>query len=270
MQYLYNSWPEFSADVAAATHVLLLSDYDGTLSPIVSRPEDAVLPAGVRDTLAALARRPDFSVGVISGRSLAETRSLVNIDDIYYAGNHGLEIEGPDLSYINPKAQAAGTVIKDLAAWFATELAGIGGVIIQDKGLSLSVHYRLVKEAEEGAVTDTVQRLTAPLVDAGKIRVFTGKKVWEVRPPIDWHKGKAVETIAREITTLIGLKPLLLIYLGDDTTDEDAFRVLRRPRGWSIFIGERDAVSAAEYCLASPAEVAKFLADLAGLRQPDA
>ena len=259
MKHLFQSWEAFSQACRNVSHVLLFFDYDGTLTPIVSRPELAVLSPEVRDLLRALARKPKMTVGIITGRSLSEIKSMVAIEGIYYSGNHGLEIEGQGLNYISPIAETAMVTMKELARVFARELADIDGVIIQEKGLSLSVHYRLVKESEEGSVAETFRRVTTPLRSDGKIKVFSGKKVWEVKPPIEWNKGKAVEKIAAEIKTVLNLKQALTVYLGDDNTDEDAFKILHRPEGWSIFVGGENTSSAAEYYLDSPSEVAEFL-----------
>jgi len=266
MQYLFDSWPELSADIKAAPHLLLLSDYDGTLTPIVGRPEEAVLSPGVREKLRALARKPSASVGIISGRSLSELKGMVAIEGIYYAGNHGLEIAGPGLKYVHPQAEAARATMQKLAAQLAEALENIDGVIIQEKGLSVSVHYRLAKPENEDAVTSAVKRVTAPHVDKGEIRVYPMKKVWEIRPPVNWDKGKAVEFIGSEIKANFKLPRLLTIYLGDDTTDEDAFKVLCRPEGWSIFVGEANPSSSADYFLSSTAEVGEFLSRLIELR----
>ena len=266
MEHLFQSWQAFTADLKAAPHTLLLSDYDGTLTPIVSRPEEALLSPEVRDKLSVLAEKPTVSVGIVSGRSLSDTRAMVGLDSIYYAGNHGLEIEGPGISYISQQAEVARITIRELAGELAAALGNIAGVIIEDKGLSLSVHYRLVEEAEVGLVAEIYDRITAPLLDEGKVRLTSGKKVYEVRPPIDWHKGKAVETITREIKDLLKLERLLTVYLGDDTTDEDAFKVLHRPEGWSIYVGGENASSKAAYYLNSTDEVAEFLTRLIELR----
>ena len=266
MEHLFKSWSEFSAGCDAAPHILLLSDYDGTLTPIVGRPEEALLSQDVRDKLSTLALKPTCTVGIISGRSLTEIKSMAAIEGIYYAGNHGLEIEGPGLTYVNQETKEAEAVMKDLVGQLTAALGNIDGIIIQDKGLSVSVHYRLVKPENEDTVAETVHRLTAPLCDEGKIRVFSGKKVWEVRPPIDWDKGKAVESITREIKTLLKLEEVLTIYLGDDTTDEDAFKVIHRPGGWSIFVGGENPASVAEYFLNSTIEVEEFLSRLIELK----
>jgi trehalose-phosphatase len=264
VKHLFQSWQAFSADCRAAPHILLLADYDGTLAAIVGRPEDAVFPASVRQKLKELARKSETSVGVISGRSIEELKSLVAIEGIYYSGNHGLEIEGPGLRYLHPQAEAARVMMQDLAGQLAEALQNIDGVIIQEKGLSLSVHYRLAPDKED-TVTGAVKRITAPHVKKGEIKVYAMKKLWEIRPPLDWDKGKAVALIGREIRTRLNIPRLLTVYLGDDTTDEDAFRVLRRPEGWGIFVGEANRTSAADYFLNSTAEVEEFLGRLSEL-----
>ena len=266
MQYLFQSWESFSSDVKVASHVLLLSDYDGTLTPIVSRPEEAILSPAVREKLTALAQKPAFSVGIISGRPLSEVKALVGIDGIYYAGNHGLEIEGPGLNFINLEAKEAQATIKDLARHSSTKLSGIEGVIVEDKGLSLSIHYRLVKKSEEKVVAEIFRQITSPWLRDGRIKITSGKKVWEIRPPVDWHKGKAIETIMKEMKTVLGNGQWLTIYLGDDTTDEDAFKIIHRPQGWSIFVGEENPSSNADYFLNSTSEVTTFLSRLLELK----
>ena len=266
MQHIFKSWQSFSSDARSTSHIALLSDYDGTLTPIVSRPEEAILSPAVRDILTSLARKPTFSVGIISGRPLSEVKALVGIDRIYYAGNHGLEIEGPGLSFINPEAKEAQITIKELAQHFSTKLDGIEGVIVEDKGLSLSIHYRLVKKSDEKVVAEIFRQITSPWLRDGKIRVTSGKKVWEIRPPVDWHKGKAVETIMKEMKTVLGNGQWLTIYLGDDTTDEDAFKIIHQPQGWSIFIGEEKPSSNANYFLNSTSEVMTFLSRLLELK----
>ena len=255
MEHLFKVWKDFASQLEASSHVLLLSDYDGTLTPIVSRPEEAVLSPPVKEKLHILAKKPMYSIGIISGRSMEDLKKMVAIEGIYYAGNHGLEIEGPDIQYTSEPARAAQSLMKKLAGEMATALENVSGVIIEDKGLSLSVHYRLVSPEEENTVAETFRRLTHPLLGDSKIKVTSGKKVYEVRPPIDWHKGKAVDTIIKEIKTALDLEKILTLYLGDDTTDEDAFKALKLPEGWSIFVGGDNPLSAAEYYLYSTAEV---------------
>jgi trehalose 6-phosphate phosphatase len=265
MQYLFQVWQEFLKDYRAASHLLFLSDFDGTLAFIVGRPDEARMPASVKEKLEELARKLHTSVGVISGRSLKELKAMVGIEGIYYSGNHGLEIEGPGLNYVHPQAEAARATMKILAALLADELRHIEGIIIQEKGLSLSVHYRLVKPEKEGEVASIVKRITAPYIDKGEIRVYPMKKVWEIRPPVDWDKGKSVEFIGREVRNKLKLSRLLTIYLGDDATDEDAFKVLHRPDGWAVYVGGENKMSVASYFLSSTAEVEILLSRLLAL-----
>ncbi|GAG53251.1 unnamed protein product, partial [marine sediment metagenome] len=161
---------------------------------------------------------------------------------------------------------AAQTEMKDLARQFSAKLGSIEGVIVEDKGLGLSIHYRLVKKSEENVVAEIFHQITSPLLQEGKVKVSSGKKVWEVRPPIDWHKGKAVKTIMDEIRAFLKCEQLLTIYLGDDTTDEDAFRIIHRPEGWSIFVGPENPSSNADYFLNSASEVEDFLSRLLELK----
>jgi len=266
MKHLFQAWKDFSSVVEASPHMVLLSDYDGTLTPIVSRPEEALLSPRVEEKLYTLAQKPAYSVGIVSGRSMEDLKHMVSIDGIYYAGNHGLEIEGPHLRYISEPARAAQSLIKGMASEMVTALENVDGVIIEDKGLSLSVHYRLVSPEEEHIVAEVFRQLTRPLLNDGKIRVTSGKKVYEVRPPIDWHKGKAVEAIVREIKSAFNLEHVLTVYLGDDTTDEDAFKVLQRPNGWGIYVGGDNPLSAAEYYLDSTSEVEELLSRLIKLK----
>ena len=262
MQHLFQSWDSFSSSIRAASHILFLSDYDGTLTPIAGRPEEAFLSSGVKEKLRALAERPAVSTGIISGRRLSDVEALVGIEGIYYAGNHGLEIGGPGFTFVNEAAKATQGEMKSLAEQFCSGLAGIQGIIVEDKGLSLSIHYRLVRESEVEAASEILGQITAPGLRARKIKVTSGKKVWEVRPPMSRYEGKAVMTLRKEIRSAFRPRQLVTIYLGDDETDEDAFRVTHRPQSWSIFIGPENASSSAEYSLNSPSEVEVFLSRL--------
>jgi trehalose-phosphatase len=266
MEYLFQSWEPHASRLRAASHILFLSDYDGTLAPIVSRPEEAILSTTVRDKLCALTQKPGFSVGIISGRPLSEVKTLTGIDDIYYAGNHGLEIEGPGFEFIHPVAEATKAELKRLARQFSLKLRDIAGSFMENKGFSLSIHYRLVKAGEEKRVEETVHYVISPLLRDGKIKLTSGKKVWEIRPPIDWDKGKASEMIRQDLKKINGSGQMLTIYLGDDTTDEDAFRVIHREDGLSVFIGGENSSSKASYFLNSTSEVEDFLSRLLELK----
>jgi trehalose 6-phosphate phosphatase len=265
MEHLFAAWERLEAACRAAERVVVLADYDGTLTPIVGHPNEAVLSEDMRDRLILLASVPTITVGVISGRELTDIESRVAIGGLYYAGNHGLEMDGPGFRYINPEAEAARPFLRDLAVRLAESLVGIAGIVIQDKDLSLSVHYRLVAPEREDEVAGIVRGLTDPLVAAGTVRVFPGKKVWEVRPPVDWHKGRAVAAIREEVGRAFTAENILTVFLGDDVTDEDAFKVVLPPDGWSVYVGSPPPASAAPYYLESVAEVGELLDRLTGL-----
>jgi len=243
--------------LAAAHHILVLTDYDGTLTPIVERPDMATLSKDVGYLLEDLSHQSRLALGVISGRALADLKNKVMIKDIVYAGNHGLEIEGPGIAYVHPIAQEFRPILRAVHHFLTRALATIRGILIENKDLSLSIHYRLVEESE---VLD-VQRAVRLAVDGthGKARLAAGKKVYEVRPSVNWDKGKAIRLLIKEYGRTHTKCRLLPMYFGDDLTDEDGFRAIQDySNGISDFVGEQGQ-SAARYYLRSPAEVALFL-----------
>lgn len=238
---------------------MLLSDYDGTLTPIVDRPELAGLGPGTRKLLETLSRRRDLSVGIISGRSLTDLKQMVGLAGITYGGNHGLEIEGPRLSYLNPAAQELRPALGALHQALSDALGLIAGVWVEDKGLTLSVHYRQADEARAGEIGDILEQKAGPLQASGKVWIAGGKKVYEVRPALAWNKGEVVALLASRWRQAMGSTSWLPIFLGDDLSDEDGFRAVARLDGISILVSETNGASAARYFLRSPAEVERFL-----------
>jgi trehalose-phosphatase len=259
MRYLFDVWDEVAHHLKSAEHILLLSDYDGTLTPIVDKPELAILPRETKKLLRELAKNRRYTVGIISGRALADLKSKVDLDGIIYAGNHGLEIEGFGSSFLEPIAEEMRPFLQTLNQALSATLRGIKGVFVEDKGLTVSVHYRLVDDIEEGKLKDTFRKVTDTFNVMGKIRITQGKKVYEIRPPGDWDKGKAIAWLMAEWREVSGKSGALPVYLGDDLTDEDGFRMIERNHGISIFVGDEGLQSAARYFLKSPEEVAQFL-----------
>jgi trehalose-phosphatase len=259
MRYLFDVWGEVAHRLESANHILLLTDYDGTLTHIVDKPELATLPQEIRKLLRKLSKNRRYTVGIISGRALTDLKSVVGLEGIIYAGNHGLEIEGFGSSFLEPIAEEMRPFFNMLNLALSATLRGIKGAFVEDKGLTVSVHYRLVDDTEEGRVEDTFRKITDPLSMTGKIRITQGKKVYEIRPPVEWDKGKAIAWLTAKFREVRGNGGALPIYLGDDLTDEDGFKAIERDRGISIFVGEGDLQSAARYFLKSPEEVAKFL-----------
>ena len=265
MRYLFEDWAEIASRIRRAHRIFLLTDFDGTLTPIVERPEDAILSKEIRDSLASLAKNHRYMVGIISGRDLRDLMSRVGVAGVTYAGNHGLEIHGKGLSFVEPIAQGMQSLLRVLHHALSVAFRGIEGVFVEDKGLTLSIHYRMAKDREEDRIKEIVDRITGPLHAGGRVKVTTGKKVYEVRPPVAWDKGKAIEwLLARG-----GVRPgdnTWPVFVGDDVTDEDGFAVVNRRNGISVFVGEPAAVSRAVYYLPSPQEVGVLLTRLVDIR----
>lgn len=231
---------------------LLLLDYDGTLTPIRKRPELALLAPRRREFLRRLARRPNIKIAIISGRRLAEIKMLVNIPGLVYVGNHGFEIEIGRRTFIRPAARRFAATLKKIKAALSV-LRSIKGVIVEDKRYALSVHFRLVPAGRlkyfRGLFLKALRRWRR------KVKITSGKKVFEIRPPVDWDKGKAVKWLVRE------LKPgkYRPVYIGDDRTDEDAFRALKGV-GLSYKVG-KGGKSRADDRLGNVADVYRLLSN---------
>ncbi|PIS29040.1 trehalose-phosphatase [Candidatus Saganbacteria bacterium CG08_land_8_20_14_0_20_45_16] len=211
---------------------LLFFDFDGTLTPIVARPSLAKLGKDKLELLKNLAKIPAVTIAIISGRKLTTLKEKINIPGSYYVGNHGFEISGPKTNFVHPKAKEAKPLFKKILLELKKGLRGIKGIIIEDKGATLSLHYRCV----EGPKVAEVKRIFNKLAESwpkSKIKITEGKKVFEIRPKVKWDKGEAVRWLLKHLGFQKGDCP---IYIGDDTTDEDAFKVLAS-KGVTIKVG---------------------------------
>ncbi len=244
-------WPAI-AHRLRGRRVALFLDFDGTLSPIVGRPDDAALRGRVRRVLMKLAGR--CPIAVVSGRARADVASRIAVPALIYAGDHGFDISGPGLSLLPEIADADVEQSVAAAAQALTrQLSGIKGVIVEAKRFSVAVHYRLVDETDMASIDAAVAAVTN---EAPALRCFAGKKVYEIRPTAPWDKGNAVIWLLHVLG--LGTPNVVPIYIGDDTTDEDAFRALRG-RGITVLVARRSRPSFADYRLRDPDEVLWFL-----------
>ena len=247
-------------DLTTERQPAVFYDFDGTLSEIVEDPDSARLVDGAADALTSLSAA--CPVAILSGRDLADVRERIGLPGLWYAGSHGFELTGPDgTHHQNPEAAASIPVLAGAAADLADQLGHIPGVVVEHKRFGVAVHYR-------NAARDRVGEVAAAVRTAGQrtaLRVTTGREVIELRPNIDWDKGKTLHWVLDYIRDNEGAGPLLPIYLGDDITDEDAFDAVDDD-GIAILVrhsDDGDRATAARYALDDPDRVREFTERLA-------
>jgi len=256
MRYLFDDWDKIKKNLNNKFIALFL-DYDGTISPIVDKPERAFISKETKQLLWKLLKSPRCKLAIISGRALKDIKKKVNIPGIVYVGNHGLEINGPKIRFESPISLRYKAILKQIKSDLIKKLSSIKGVILEDKGLSLSIHYRLVDKKYITKVKAIVQEATILYAIRNKIKIKPGKKVLEIRPPLEWDKGKTVLWLLGGQKFALGDKPIMPIYIGDDISDEDAFMALRK-KGLTICVGIPKS-SKAKYYLKDTKEVLEFL-----------
>ncbi|GAA4925789.1 trehalose 6-phosphate phosphatase [Actinomycetospora succinea] len=239
-------------------------DYDGVLTPIVPRPEDAVMTDGMRAILRSLAGR--CSVCIVSGRDRAVVEELSGVDDLVIAGSHGFDIWDPQRGAIEHEASRGWEdLVAEVTQRVQVAAADIEGTQVEPKHASVALHDRHVAADERPRVAALVDEVLAE--HPGQLRVTPGKFVHEIQPKIDWNKGKAVDHLIGVLD--LDHPDIVPIYLGDDITDEDAFRALARretPGLGVLVIDPADAAgreTAATAVLATVDEVGRFLDGLA-------
>lgn len=230
-------------------------DYDGCLTHIVKDPDKAILSKKMRDTLQRLAQV--CSVAIVSGRDRANVANLVQLDNLYFAGSHGFDISGPGNMHTEPGgAKDALPALDRAEVELNSRLKHIAGAMVERKRYAIAVHYRNVPEEHvaelKRIVADVLQKHHA-------LKEGLGKKIIELKPNLNWHKGKAVLWLLSELG--LDRPDIVPLYIGDDITDEDAFAELQG-RGIGILVGEHDEKTAAEYRLENVEEVEEFLQKL--------
>jgi trehalose 6-phosphate synthase/phosphatase len=254
--------------VDSRERLAVLLDFDGTLAPIADRPEDASLPSLTRALLARLARGPRCHVAVVSGRSLEDLKNRVGLPDVVYVGNHGFEIAGPGWAAERKDAVEVRGLIAACSSRLRHRLEGVRGALVEDKGLGASVHYRLVRRDQVEHVRQAVLQEVAQL-PPGKVEIRRGKMVLELRPAIDWDKGRAAVWLLQQIVGNDWPTRCAVIYAGDDRTDEDAFLALGDAAA-TIAVGPGSSPTAARYMVRSILELTQVLHAVQTWRVPAA
>jgi trehalose 6-phosphate phosphatase len=230
-------------------------DYDGTLTPIVDDPDAALIPPATRATIQALADAT--LVAIVSGRDLDDVRAKVGVPGIAYAGSHGFDILHPDGSR-HQLATAHVEVLDEAERVLLERLADVAGARVERKRFAIAVHDRQVSDA---AVRERIEATVREVGAAhDELRVTGGKRIHELRPAIDWDKGRAIDALLVELDAADRLP----IYLGDDLTDEDGFRAVVAHGGLGVVVrGEDDdRDTLASVVLDTPDDARRFLDEL--------
>jgi trehalose 6-phosphate phosphatase len=215
-------------------------DFDGTLAPIADDHREPTLDPRARGALEALAAVPSIRLAVVSGRSRTDLTARVGVDGVVYAGNHGLELATDDGAVVHAEAAGLGPAVRRTCDELDDRLAGVSGCTIERKGVTATVHFRRVRD---DAVSDVVSTVEAVADRVDGIRVTAGKRVRELRPVVPWDKGETVRLLRESAPG--GWRTM---YVGDDTTDEDAFRAIH-PDGAGVYVasgGDGDGNAAAD------------------------
>ena len=238
-------------------------DYDGTLTPIVDRPEDAIISDSMRNAVSGLAER--CTVCVVSGRDRQVVQELMGLDNLVVAGSHGFDIWSPEEGTIEHDAGSGyEELLEEVKARIQEKVGSIEGASVEPKKASVAVHYRLSSEEGRREIKEGVDQILADYPD--DLKMTPGKMVYEVQPKLDWDKGKAVLYLLE--TLELDRDEVVPMYLGDDHTDEHAFEALE-DRGLGIFVGYPDdpevgeRTTSADYLLNTVNEVETFLDHLA-------
>lgn len=234
---------------------IIILDFDGTLTPIVQSPNLASLPRETRNLLIKLSRKKGLYLAIISGRKLEDIKNKVNLKNIIYAGNHGLEGEILNERYIFSIPDKKLAILSDIKKQLGQMAKQFKNILIEDKKIVLSLHYRLLPKKYIPVVKSNFYSLIMPYTQSGQLSILAGKMVFDIYPKVRWNKGNFAKLVIDKIHKQTNTLPST-IFIGDDLTDEAVFRKLKT--GITIKVGE-DKQSLAKYRLKNTDDVLKFL-----------
>ncbi len=235
--------------------LFLFFDFDGTLVPIQNDPSSCWLDSNIKQYIKKILNQNLAHVAVLSGRSLVDLKKRINIKDIYYGGNHGLELEGPDLKFIHPEVKPLLKTIKNTREIIQKSIYSLPGVFVEDKKLSFTLHFRMADKIGKSTAKSIFKKIILKDLYNMPLKVLKGKMVLEVAPRIDWDKGRAVLYILDKFKN-----KFIPIFIGDDITDETAFSALKG-KGITIRVG-RSTKTNAKYYIRSQKEIDKFFKNI--------
>ena len=246
----------------ADRHALLLLDFDGTLAEFSLNPSEVRLAPSRQALVQSIAARADLSLAIVTGRRITDVRERSGAGPaVFYAGLHGLEIEGPGLRFVHNAASLAAPTIGVLEKQLTAAVRGLPGVFVEDKGLSLVLHTRGASKADCLHANMRARALAGPYLSNGVLRVQRGDAMMELLPNIDWTKGDAVRCIVNHVEVQ-RRERVWPVYIGDDATDEDAFEAIG-DGGLTIAVSHRP--SRGSFRLTDPAAVEKFLRQISAV-----
>ena len=258
MKYLFDDKDGIVEEVRSKNRRAFFLDYDGTLTPIVRDPQKAFLSPKYREAIASLLGDEKNLVCIISGRAIEQLKGFIDLKGLVLAGNHGMEIAGPDISYVNDGALRTKYLLQEIGEMLKWKLSDLEGVLVEDKGLTVSVHYRMVPVKHHASLKRLFFREMKKFLAFDNIIVTRGKRVLEVKPNVVWNKGSAVKWILGYLSDHLWKEKPYPIYMGDDETDEDAFRALKG-RGLTVLVSPRRGASEAAYFIKNVEEAYQFL-----------
>ncbi len=251
VQYFFKKYSG-SLKSASRRKIAICLDFDGTLVPIQKDPAQCFLSKKLKAQLLALSNSQCCYLIILSGRSLSDIKKRIGIRGIYYGGNHGLDISGPNLRFTHPKALASKLTLKHMALRLSKAITNIEGAWLEDKKFTLSLHYRSVKKENVIFIKKVFQTVANEFIEEKRLNVIKGKKVIELTPNVPWNKGSAVLWLLKQLKD-----KCVPIYIGDDQTDETAFKALSG-KGFTIRVGKSKR-TAAEYYLKDHWELPRLL-----------
>ncbi len=247
--------------VLSGRKIALCLDYDGTLTPITARPEEAILSPSMREVLRELSR--SLPIMIISGRDRETVQEFIKLPQLTYAGNHGLDIDDSKTLFAEQRIEHFLPLLHEVQQILAIKLASLPGIQIEPKKYTLAIHYRNVAHAAQMVVITTTEAIVRGHSD---LKIIYGKKVLDIYPNIEWDKGKALKWLMRKFN--VDQPTVYPIYIGDDLTDENAFRTLPE-LSMGILVGNHEHETYADFGLRNPAEVEIFLTKLSTMKDRD-